>query len=496
MNSIPSRASRALQGRAWRFVFAAALTALYLLACMAGGPIASLTRFACEGDRAAFTCLTGALLLAVLLALALRRRMTPAAFLAACAGAVAALLVRLHMFDQVSADYASFLERWVDTFREGGFGMIREEIGDYNLPYLYILALIARSPISDLYLIKLVSVAFDFALALMMMETVHRFIDERASLPVFLAVLALPTVWWNSAYWAQCDALYVFFVVACLYALLAGRPVVSASLLSLAFCFKLQTIFFFPMVLFGLLHGKYRWRHALAFAGTYLLTLVPALLAGRSLLSALTIYLNQSLGQYSDRLTYNAASIYQFFPQVELANAPQWPWVSALFDEHQTMDVSLTRWYFTLDTMWWLQNATLIAAAVIVLAALFFLWKRRRFLGFDQVWRMAAFSALFVPLVLPKMHDRYFYMADMLCLLYGVRYPRRAFVPMLVIGASFASYMPFLTRARGVPMIVASMMNIAALAFIARDILTELRARQAACPDAPCAQEASAPERV
>ena len=206
MNSIPSRASRVLQGRAWRFAFAVALTALYLLACMAGGPIASLTRFACEADRAAFTGLTGTLLLAVLLALALRRRMAPAAFLAACAGAVAALLVRLHMFDQVSADYASFLERWVDTFREGGFGMIREEIGDYNLPYLYILALIAKSPISDLYLIKLVSVAFDFALALMMMETVHRFIDERASLPVFLVVLALPTVWWNSAYWAQWES--------------------------------------------------------------------------------------------------------------------------------------------------------------------------------------------------------------------------------------------------------------------------------------------------
>ena len=109
---------------------------------------------------------------------------------------------------------------------------------------------------------------------------------------------------------------------------------------------------------------------------------------------------------------------------------------------------------------------------------------------------MAAFSALFLPLVLPKMHDRYFYLADMLCLLYGVRYPRRAAVPMLVIGASFASYMPFLTRARGVPMLVAAVMNIAALALITRDILGDLRAQQASSPCSPSEEREPTPERV
>ena len=51
-------------------------------------------------------------------------------------------------------------------------------------------------------------------------------------------------------------------------------------MLSLAFAFKLQTIFFFPVVLLALIHGEYKPRHALVFAATYLVTMLPALIAG------------------------------------------------------------------------------------------------------------------------------------------------------------------------------------------------------------------------
>lgn len=498
MGNLPSRARRALacEKRACKIGAAVCLTLLYAVLLSFAGPLKSLTRFAVPADRTHFLLLTSLLLFAALLVLALKKRLTLGAFGLAGTATALALVLRLGLLDQVSADYAAFLERWVDIFREGGFAMIKEEIGDYNLPYLYILALIARSPLPDLYLIKLVSICFDFALALMMMQMTERFIDENRRLLVYLLVLVIPTVWWNSAYWAQCDALYVFFVVACFYALLSDRPVLSVALLTVAFAFKLQTIFFFPMVLFGLLHRKYKWRHAVVFPAVYLFTIVPALLAGRSLLSALTIYAHQSMGQYTDRLTYNAPNLYQFFPQYEIANAPQWPWLRFLFADPESGGDGLALWSFDRASMEWLQNTTLIAAALVVIAVVYFLWKRRRFISYGQVWRMATFSALFLPMVLPKMHDRYFYMADMFSLLYGVRYPRRAAVPMLVIGASFASYMPFLTRARGVPMLAAAVMNIAALALIARDILKDMRAQQSLAGADGAEADAVTPERV
>ncbi|MFR6027375.1 MAG: hypothetical protein ACLUMK_12840 [Christensenellales bacterium] len=43
------------------------------------------------------------------------------------------------------------------------------------------------------------------------------------------------------------------------------------------------------------------------------------------------------------------------------------------------------------------------------------------------------------------MHDRYFFLADMLSVLYAARYRDRRFMPLLVVSASLMSYMPFIT---------------------------------------------------
>ena len=57
---------------------------------------------------------------------------------------------------------------------------------------------------------------------------------------------------------------------------------------------------------------------------------------------------------------------------------------------------------------------------------------------------MALFFAIFLPFVMPKIHERYFFMADMLSILYAARRGDRRFVPLLVIGVSY-----FLVRILG-----------------------------------------------
>lgn len=382
-----------------------------------------------------------------------------------------ALYLRLCLFDYQSADYKAFLASWVQQFREGGFMMLTKEIGDYNLPYQYILALIARSPESDLYLIKLTSVMADFALALLMARMTERFIDSRFGLPVLACVLFVPTSFINGAYWAQCDALYVFFVMACLYTLLTDHPVASAALLAVAFSFKLQTIFFFPMVLYFLYHKKYKLRHALVFPVSYLMMISPALLLGRSLKSALSIYVNQSVGQYSERLTFNAPNIYQLFPNISLAQAPQFPWLRFLTGEQVVPSLGYLRKIDVMD----LQSVALLFFVVVVLAVVIYLVCHCKEIAYNQMWRFAMASALFLPMVMPRMHDRYFYLADMFSILYAARYKKRAIIPVLVITASFASYMPFIGKQRPIPMEVAALMNCIAMVIIARDILRDMR---------------------
>lgn len=387
------------------------------------------------------------------------------------------MLARVSMLDFVTADYDSFLSGWTQMFREGGFSTLGgENVGDYNLLYQYALLLISKVPLYDLYLIKFLTVIFDYALALAMMRAAGHFAGEKSSLPVFLIVTALPTTLLDGACWGQCDSVYVFFIVLSLYMLDTGRPTRSAVFLAVAFAFKLQTIFFFPVVLLGLIHGSYKPRHALAFFGAYLVTMVPALIAGRPFFDALSVYANQSMGQYYDRLTYNAPNLYLFFPMLGFSNSQEFTWMRYI----EGVDKDAVNAYLHADLMPALQTAALYACILLTLIAVIYWLIHHREVTPPMTLCFALFFAIFLPFVMPKIHERYFYLADMLSILYAARRADRRFVPLLVVGASLVSYLPYLTRQRPVDERVAALMMLAALVLVARDLLVQMRQNRAA----------------
>ena len=254
------------------------------------------------------------------------------------------------------------------------------------------------------------------------------------------------------------------------------KPVGAAVMLSLAFAFKLQTIFFFPVVLLALIHGEYKPRHALVFAATYLVTMLPALIAGRSFADAVSVYANQSMGQYYDRLFYNAPNLYTFFPLRESANRQEFTWLRYLsgIDGEATnayIDQALTPTY---------QNAALFACILLTLLVVVYWLIHAKEITPEMTLDFALFFAIFLPFVMPKMHDRYFFLADMLSVLYAARYRDRRFMPLLVVSASLMSYMPFITRQRPADMRILALMMLAALVVISRDVLRKMRKNRAA----------------
>lgn len=386
-----------------------------------------------------------------------------------------AMLARVAMLDFESADYRSFLAPWVGKYRTGGFSALAENVGDYNLLYQYAMLLIAHVPLHDLYLIKLLTVIFDFLLALAMMRAADHYAGREASIAVLLIVSALPTVLLGGACWGQCDTVYAFFVISCLVDLETGHPVRSAAMLAVAFAFKLQTIFFFPVVLLGLLHRRYKLRHALVFAATYLVTMLPALIAGRSFFDALSVYANQSMGQYYHRLTYNAPNLYLFFPMLEFATSQEYTWMRYIPD----VDAKGTNPYLTETLMPTLQNAALIACVLLTLIVVVYWLLHAREVDEKMTLTFALFFAIFLPFVMPKIHERYFFLADMLSILYAAKAARRRFMPLLVAGASMMSYIPYLTRQRPVDERWLALMMLAALAVVSRDLLYGMRDNRA-----------------
>ncbi|MCL2810750.1 MAG: hypothetical protein FWD25_02550 [Clostridia bacterium] len=447
---------------------AAALT----LTGVYGGPVSLLGYCASWQERRVFLLIFGGLYgVAMAAYLLLRKKQEWPRFLYVATLMMVAVMIRVALFNHITADYVSHLRLWIDIFREHGVRSLAMTVGDYNLPYQYILLIIAELPLNPLYMIKVVSIIFDFALAILLMCMVERFIDKKYGLLTLTAALLIPTIWFNGALWAQCDTLYCFFVLACVYAMLADRPILSVAMLSVAFCFKLQTVFFFPIVLLGLWGKKLKLRHALVFPAVYLISILPALIAGRSLISALSIYLRQA-GQYNDRLTWNAPNIYQFMPFGELSNQPAYTPILKFIP-----GIDPTQWseWYPPETIRYLQAALLPYAGMLVLCLLFYLYNRRKQIGMGHIWELSLAFTLLMPLVLPKMHDRYFLLAEIFAVLYAVRYPKRWYVPVLIIFSSFMGYMPFLARERPMDMRLAAAMMIAAMGIVLYHLIRSLR---------------------
>ena len=338
-----------------------------------------------------------------------------ALFAAAFAFTALAFVIRASLLDFESGDYLTFLAPWTQFFRDnGGFAALRYSLGNYNPPYMYFLALFSYFDISELYLIKLLSVLFDVLLAWACMKLLGLYTGSRAKLlGVFLAVLFLPTVVINGAYWAQCDSIYAFFGIYALYLGLRGRG--CASMVSLAAClaFKLQAVFIIPVFFILLLAKKLRWRQLLVFPAAYIVFILPALLAGRPFVETMTLYFAQA-GTVGDAMNYNAPSLTSMF---------QWSG----------------------NTESW--STLLIAAAfALVLASYAVAAVKRRELDDTVFLGFALLLAMGIPYLLPHMHDRYFFISGVLALVLAFRDRRFFLIPLLAELASLHCYYAYFVR--------------------------------------------------
>ncbi len=336
----------------------------------------------------------------------------------------AALLVRALCLDYASGDYNSFLRHWARYFREnGGFGAVAHAVGDYNVPYLYFMAFISYIPVPDMYLIKLFSILSDMALAwgcLRLTRTLRqKGGEDPAPLIAFAVALLLPTVVLNGAYWGQCDAIYGAFVVHAVAMALEGKNKTSVALMGLAFAFKLQAIFVLPLWGVLWLAKKVKFRELWVFPVTYLMVIIPAVLLGKPLSETLLVYFNQ-MGEYP-RLTLNAPSIFQLFPYD----------MTIATDAGSPLRTALSR-------------AGIVLAAILVLAMLWLGFRLKDRMDRQTIFAIAIVLAIGVPFLLPHMHERYFFLADVLTLCAACANVRHAPAAVLVQASSALSYRVFL----------------------------------------------------
>ena len=166
---------------------------------------------------------------------------------------VCGILIRFMFRNFESGDSKAFLLPWWEEINNnGGIRALKYQTGNYNMLYQFLIAIMTYLPIKPLYQYKILSGIFDYLLALgvgyMSYNLTNK--DMTKGVLAYAVTLMSPLVIFNSAAWAQCDSIYVFFIVLSLILLMDEHYGISFFMLGVAFSFKLQTVFILPFFIF------------------------------------------------------------------------------------------------------------------------------------------------------------------------------------------------------------------------------------------------------
>jgi Gpi18-like mannosyltransferase len=358
------------------------------------------------------------------------------------AGITLGLIIRYRLFSFASLDFWLDLNNWYEQIRSRGWAALGADFSNYSPLYIYILFFIhALFPsLPNLTAIKIPSVLMDLACACLAFGLIWSVTRSKlramfASLTVFFA----PTVILNSAYWGQADSIYAALLVGSLWFLILKRFNFAMLSYGLALAFKLQSIFIGPLIVALFLIGYIPWKRIFLIPIPYLISILPAWIAGRPILQLLLIFWNQA-GTYK-KLTLNAPSAYTWF-----------------FEEQYNL-ISKAGIFFSMGV------------CLFFVAIIFF---RRKQLENRELILLATLSVFLVPFFLPSMHDRYFYSADVFSILLIFCYPSLFLVPIFSQLSSFFAYQPFLTDKAVFPLSIVSFFNLASIVLLTRKAIIAL----------------------
>jgi Gpi18-like mannosyltransferase len=349
-----------------------------------------------------------------------------------------AILIRFPLLDFKSADFFNSLKPWYLIIRNMGFSAFGTNFSTYTPPYLYLLYIIARffPDVPIVIAIKLPGLIADFICAYFVGLIVRlRFPKGLAPFAAAIAVLFAPTIVLNSAFWGQADSLFTAGLLACTYFLMTRRYTFALLAFGVALAFKLQAIFLVPLLLVLFLRGTISWKPFVLVPVILVVAVIPAWAAGRPILELLGTYIFQA-SQFQS-LTMNAPSLYAWLP-----------------DTNQVFN------------LFYLPGIIIGAAAAFMFIIV--VYKSRNEFTPSLLLELTLVSVLIIPFFLPKMHERYFYPADIISIAFAFYYPQLFYLPILIGGVSFLAYYPFLFETWLVPLSILTLIMLIVIGLLVR----------------------------
>ena len=304
---------------------------------------------------------------------------------------------------------------WYDYIvAHGRFAALADNFADYTPPYLYLLSIgsLANGLLPSFLIIKLIAIAGTIGLAFGFFWLISALdYPEARRLPA-LWLMLLPTVFLNGPWWGQTDAFYAGPLLFAIGEVLRRRPLTAMMAVGIALSFKMQAVFIAPLLLALLLTRRIPWAYLAIPPIIYAAMMIPSWLAGRPVNDLIGIYGGQA--DTFQQLAKNAPNFWTYLEGVHLVA------YSTGVPIGLGLGVGATAW---LGYVGW----------------------RERKLDPETLLLIAAAGAIILPFVLPKMHNRYFFLGDVLSFARAILFPsaRRTRIAALMQAGSFLSGLAF-----------------------------------------------------
>jgi Gpi18-like mannosyltransferase len=318
----------------------------------------------------------------------------------------------------VGPDLNTYLFPWIEHIRAAGpVEAFREPFGNYTPPYLYLLAIGTLLTDNSLAIVKVLGAMSCGFAAIAVWRLVR---PERSAIEAAAMSLLLPTMIIDGPMLGQCDGIWVGLCLLSVAAAIEGRMLAMVVWCGIAFAFKAQAAFIAPFVLTMLLQRRANIVLWIVPPAIYCIAMLPAWLVGWPATDLATIYLRQA----------------EYFNTIG-SSPGLWAIAAAILPRRPT-DLFLIGY----------------VAAVIFSATFVALFCRRR-LSREQMIEASLLSALALPFLLPKMHERFTLLADLLALSLAFISPKRinGVVATAVIGASSTGYLAYWAAIDWLPII-------------------------------------------
>ena len=334
-------------------------------------------------------------------------------FALGCLLIITSVWARCYWVGFESRDLTLHVLPWYRNFVSKGIrNGLAMDISNYTPSYLYLLALVTKINLRfpEIAGIKAIGWLFDIYGSFIMALIAYRKYTNFAS--AFLAAslyFALPTVWMNSSLWGQADGIYSALILTSILFLFRDSFFGAVLFFSVSFSFKLQAIFLIPALLVFVLQKKIRWYYLLLIPLIYLILIMPSAYFGRSIHEMLTVYLNQISS--NDEWTFNGQNFFALMPS------------------------TVPKTY---------SMGFVLFAGLITLVWICFTFKNSTLKDSTEILLVSLCSVTLIPSLLPYMHERYFFLSEIISLALAINKPKFWFVPIAFQVAAYLVYSNYL----------------------------------------------------